>query len=80
MAQADRRVRSGLCLAHLSQSIRQQKPRDICPGEFVSKRRADDQAAIGAAAFRLLRQKSKPITPRPVAKSGSAAGTGVAET
>ena len=65
---ADRRVCSGLGLAHLSQNIRQQKPRDICPGEFVSKRRADDQDAVSAVASRLLRQKSKPMTPRPAAK------------
>ena len=47
---------------------------------FVSQRCTDDQAAVSAAAFRLLRQKSRPARPRPVAKSGSAAGTGVAET
>ena len=37
-----------------------------------------DQAAI-AAAFRFLRQPSKPNAPRPEAKSGSAAGRGVAD-
>ncbi len=37
-----------------------------------------DQAA-SAAAFRFLRQPSRPIAPRPVAKSGSAAGNGVAD-
>ena len=35
-----------------------------------------DQAA-GAAAFRFLRQPSRPNAPRPVAKSGRAAGSGV---
>ena len=30
-----------------------------------------------ACAFRFLRQPSRPIAPRPVAKSGRAAGTGV---
>ena len=35
-------------------------------------------AARAAAAFRFLRQPNKPIAPRPVAKSGSAAGSGVA--
>src|SRR6185437_11630976 len=36
-----------------------------------------DQAAIAADAFRFLRQPSRPNAPRPVAKSGSAAGSGV---
>ena len=37
------------------------------------------QAAGAAAAFfRFLRQPSRPNAPRPVAKSGSAAGSGVA--
>jgi len=35
-------------------------------------------AAIAAAFFRFLRQPSRPIAPRPVAKSGKAAGRGVA--
>ena len=34
--------------------------------------------AIAATVFRFLRQPSRPITPRPVAKSGRAAGRGVA--
>jgi hypothetical protein len=37
-----------------------------------------DQAA--SAAFRFLRQPSRPKAPRPVAKSGRAAGSGVPET
>ena len=37
-----------------------------------------DQAAIAAALLRFLRQPSRPIAPRPVAKSGRAAGSGVA--
>jgi hypothetical protein len=37
------------------------------------------QAAIVAAFFRFLLQPKKPNAPRPVAKSGRAAGTGVAE-
>ena len=45
--------------------------------------RCFDQAAAGAAAvffrfaFRFLHQPSRPIEPRPLAKSGSAAGRGV---
>src|SRR5208283_102818 len=35
--------------------------------------------AASAAAFRYLRQPSRPIAPRPVAKSGSAAGSGVCD-
>ena len=35
------------------------------------------EKAAAAVAFRLLRQPSRPITPRPVAKSGRAAGMGV---
>ena len=38
--------------------------------------RCFDQAA--ASAFRFLRQPSRPNAPRPQAKSGSAAGSGVA--
>jgi hypothetical protein len=34
--------------------------------------------AATACAFRFLRQPNRPIAPRPVAKSGSAAGSGVA--
>jgi hypothetical protein len=37
-----------------------------------------NQAAI-AAAFRLLRELNKPITQRPVASKGRAAGSGVAK-
>jgi hypothetical protein len=38
-----------------------------------------DQAAASAVAFlRFLRRESRPNAPRPVAKSGSAAGSGVA--
>jgi hypothetical protein len=40
----------------------------------------DQAAAIASASFRFLRQPSRPITPRPVAKSGRAAGRGVAST
>ena len=39
--------------------------------------RCFDQAATIAAAFRFLRQPSRPNAPRPVAKSGRAAGSGV---
>src|SRR5664279_3341569 len=39
----------------------------------------DQAAARTADAFRFLRRASQPITPRPVAKSGSAAGNGVAD-
>jgi hypothetical protein len=39
--------------------------------------RCFDQAAASAAAFRFLRQPSKPNAPRPEAKSGRAAGSGV---
>ena len=35
-------------------------------------------AATAAAALRFFRRASKPIMPRPPAKSGSAAGNGVA--
>ena len=38
-----------------------------------------DQAAI-AAVLRFLRQPKKPIAPRPVAKNGSADGSGVTDT
>jgi hypothetical protein len=34
-------------------------------------------SADAAAAFRFLRQPNKPNAPRPVAKSGKAAGSGV---
>src|SRR5580700_7921004 len=37
-------------------------------------------AAIAAAFFRFLRQPNKPIAPRPVAKSGRDAGSGVVAT
>jgi hypothetical protein len=37
-----------------------------------------DQAAIAPDCARFLRRPSQPIKPRPVAKSGSAAGIGVA--
>jgi hypothetical protein len=37
----------------------------------------DQAAAIAAASFRFLRQPSRPIAPRPAAKSGRAAGSGV---
>ena len=39
-----------------------------------------DQAATAATFFRFLRQPSRPSTPRPVVKSGRAAGRGVAVT
>jgi hypothetical protein len=39
-----------------------------------------DQAAAATCAFRFLRQPNGPITPKPVAKSGSAAGIGVPAT
>jgi len=39
----------------------------------------DQEAAIATEFFRLLRQPSSPNAPRPVAKSGSAAGRGVVD-
>ena len=60
----------------------------LIPTDFVNKHatasrgeavgRLDHHAAAREAAFfRLLRQSNKPNAPRPVAKSGRAAGTGV---
>ena len=44
------------------------------PGALLSERFAYAKAAT---AFRFLRQPSRPIAPRPVAKSGRAVGSGV---
>jgi hypothetical protein len=38
------------------------------------------RAVVAAALFRFLRQPSRPNAPRPVTKSGRAAGSGVADT
>jgi hypothetical protein len=43
----------------------------------ASSKRRIQAAATATAPFRFLRHPSRPITPRPVAKSGSAAGRGV---
>ena len=57
--------------------------RDPGKGEAAGRRplrnpiRCFDQVLATAAAFRFLRQPSRPNAPRPLAKSGSAAGTGV---
>ena len=53
-----------------------EKPRHFCRGFSYLSDVADDQAAM-TAAFRFLRQPKNPIAPRPLAKSGRAAGSGV---
>jgi len=53
-------------------SARKEKPPDDGRSEI-----GDQVAASAAASFRFLRQPNKPNAPRPVAKSGSAAGSGV---
>jgi hypothetical protein len=55
--------------------LRAQKERP--PRAAVSPK--SDQLFFQAAAFRFLRQPNRPIAPRPVAKSGRAAGSGVVE-
>ena len=70
---------NGSCLAnsgHRERHPRQQKTPErfsISPEGFLATYRIDQ-----AACLRFLRQPSRPNAPRPVANSGSAAGSGVA--
>ena len=54
------------------------KKRDRLAAVSPKSNRCFDQAA-NAAAFRFLRQPTRPNAPRPLAKSGRAAGRGVSE-
>jgi len=61
-------------LTMMSRSIK--TPGEFAGGLFVSEANRDQRAR--AAAFRFLRQPSRPSAPRPPANSGRAAGSGVA--
>ena len=66
------RATTGLTHCNMSSNNSERKSRLAAPLRL-------DQAAVIAAPLRFLRQPNKPNAPRPVAKSGRAAGSGVEE-
>ena len=66
---------------HVFLDLRAQRVKDHLAAVYPNPiRRFDQAAAIAEVFFRFLRCASRPIIPRPPAKSGRAAGRGVALT